>query len=159
MITFCPGLRVDQLQFGNGSSIGPEELLTYFDVYDLSNYADTQALYFISTIFVSDETSEEEISNWWNRINYAYEDIFMGVSLGHNTKLLSKSELVSKNSNITLVEINTSFGRCFSFEIIPLLPTNNLLKFQLNLTQMDVLWFYVHDKHEKLGFYFNIWFQ
>lgn len=72
---------------------------------------------------------------------------------------LTKSDLQSANSNLTLTEINSSLGRCFSFEVVIPLTMISLFTFEINMTQIDVLWCYVHDKYDRLGFYNNYWMK
>lgn len=110
------------------------------------------------SLFISDTTTGDEIMKWWNKINFAYDEIFNKVSIGRNN-FLSKEELQAPNSSITLLETNSNFGRCFSFEVLISLDNAKLFDFEFNMTQIDALWCYVHDKYDKLGFYNNFWLR
>lgn len=112
---------------------------------------------------LSEMANEAEIQDWWNRINFEFEEIFLKVVLGNETMFTekvnsSKHELLKDPfPNVTFREINSSFGRCFSFEVLTHLEALKTLHFELNMTQMEAMWFFVHEKYDELGLYLNFW--
>eukprot|EP00094_Tigriopus_californicus_P010481 TCALIF_10110-PA protein Name:"Protein of unknown function" AED:0.28 eAED:0.28 QI:0/0.25/0.2/0.4/1/1/5/0/234 len=144
-ITFCPGIKRDKLEVGMKSTINHETFFTYFD-YSEKNV-----------------TTEAEIQDWWDHINFQFEEIFISLDfISHSTfnarVHTSKEDLQDANSNVALVEMTSSFGRCFSFEVLKHTTNMESIRFDLNFTNLDHMWIYFHNKNEELGLLMNHWF-